>query len=300
MMPVRTVGKEAHPVMKMRDATIGVLWTVVSALSFTVANVLIRHLSQKLPPLEMALFRAAGGLVLALVAWRAFLHLRQLRDPLWHLIRAGVGAVSLMALVHAYSTLPIALVAGFMYVRVLLVIPMQRVFLGEGADRRVWIAAAIGIAGALVALWPRLVVIGTPNWNWGVLSLIVAAIAGAGSQICMRRLGKTNPASVVVAVSAVLISAIVAVPAAATAIEPPAADLPWLIGMGLLSAIAQWSTVRGYQYATPAMLMPVTLIDIPIALTAGYAIFGEVPTVHAAVGAALVIGAAVYISRSVP
>ncbi|MBP2232497.1 drug/metabolite transporter (DMT)-like permease [Azospirillum agricola] len=279
-------------------ATKGALWTLVSALSFMCANILIKHLSAKLPALEMALFRSAGGLLMAFVAWRAFLHLRQLRDPQWHLTRAAVGAVSLMALVHAYSSLPIALVTGFMYVRVLLVIPMQRVILGESADRRVWIAAGIGIVGALIALWPRLVTIGTPHWSWAVGSLIIAAFAGAGSQICMRRLARTNPATVVVAVSAILISAIVAIPASTVAVEPPAGDLPWLIGMALLSACAQWATVRGYKHASPAVLMPVTLVDVPVALVSGYLLFGEVPTVHAAVGAAIIIAAAVYVTRS--
>jgi len=282
----------------MGNATKGALWTLTSALSFMAANLLIKHLSAKLPALEMALFRSAGGIILAVVAWRAFLHLRQLQDPKGHLIRAGVGAVSLMALVHAYSSpaLPVALVTAFMYSRVLLVIPMQQVFLGERADPRVWIAAGIGIVGALVALWPRLMSIGTPHWDWAVGSLVVAAFAGAGSQIAMRRLAKTNPASVVVAVSAVLISAIVAVPASKVMVEPPVGDLPWLVGIGLLSACAQWSTVRGYKHAAPAVLMPITLIDVPVALAAGFFLFGEVPGANAAVGASIIIAAAVYVT----
>jgi drug/metabolite transporter (DMT)-like permease len=261
------------------------------------ANILIRHLSVRLPPLEMAFFRAAGGVFLALVAWRAFLHVQQLRDPRWHLIRAGVGAVSLVALVHAYSALPVALVAGVMYTRLLLVIPMQRVVLGEGADWRVWAAASVGMGGALLALWPRLLAIGMPDWNWGVASLVVAALAGAGSQICMRRLARSNPASVVVAVSAILISALIAAPASLVAVAPPVADAPWLLGLALLSALAQWATVRGYAHASPAVLMPVTLIDLPLALVGGYLLFGEVPTGHAAFGSALVVAAAFQIAR---
>lgn len=282
----------------MRDATKGALWTLASALSFMAANILIKHLSTKLPALEMALFRSAGGIVLAVVAWRAFLNLRQLRDPKGHLIRAAVGSVSLMALVQAYSSpaLPVALVTAFMYSRVLLVIPMQRVFLGERADPRVWVAAGIGIVGALVALWPRLMSIGTPHWDWAVASLVVAAVAGAGSQIAMRRLAKTNPASVVVAVAAVLISAIVAIPASTVMVEPPPGDLPWIVGIGLLSACAQWSTVRGYKHASPATLMPITLIDVPVALVAGYVLFGEVPGINAAVGAAIIVAAAAYVT----
>ncbi|WP_372393786.1 DMT family transporter (plasmid) [Azospirillum sp. HJ39] len=274
------------------------MWTLLSAISFMAANILIKHLSTKLPALEMALFRSAGGIILAVVAWRAFLHLRQIQDPKGHLIRAAVGSVSLMALVHAYSSpaLPVALVTAFMYTRVLLVIPMQRVFLGEGAGRRVWVAAGIGIVGALVALWPRLMSIGTPHWDWSVASLVVAAFAGAGSQIAMRRLAKTNPASVVVAVAAILVSAIVAVPASTVMVEPPAGDLPWLVVIALLSACAQWSTVRGYKHASPAVLMPVTLVDVPVALAAGYLLFGEVPGINAVVGAAIIISAAAYVT----
>ena len=282
----------------MGNATKGALWTLASALSFMAANLLIKHLSAKLPALEMALVRSAGGIILAVVAWRAFLDLRQLQDPRGHLIRAAVGAVSLMALVHAYSspTLPVALVTAFMYSRVLLVIPMQRVFLGERADPRVWIAAGIGIVGALVALWPRLISIGTPHWDWAVASLVVAAFAGAGSQIAMRRLAKTNPASVVVMVAAILISALVAVPASTVMVEPPAGDLPWLIVVALLSACAQWATVRGYKHASPAVLMPITLIDVPVALVTGYLLFDEVPNLNAVAGAIIILSAAAYVT----
>ncbi|BAI72526.1 transporter [Azospirillum sp. B510] len=282
----------------MGNATKGAHWTLASAFSFMAANLLIKHLSTKLPALEMALFRSVGGIILAVVAWRAFLHLRQLQDPKGHLIRAGVGAVSLMALVHAYSSpaLPVALVTAFMYTRVLLVIPMQRIFLGERTDQRVWIAAGIGVVGALVALWPRLMSIGTPHWDWAVASLVVAAFAGAGSQIAMRRLARTNPASVVVAISAILVSAVIAVPASTVMVEPPTGDLPWLIGIGLLSACAQWATVRGYKHASPAVLMPITLVDVPVALATGYLLFGEVPGVNAVAGAVIIIAAAAYVT----
>ncbi|WP_188051914.1 DMT family transporter [Azospirillum sp. Sh1] len=281
-----------------RSTTIGGLWILLSAIAFMLANILIRHLSQKLPPLEMALFRSAGGLVMLLVAWRAFMHLRELRDPLWHVVRAVVGAVSLMALVHSYATLPIALVTTFMYLRSALVIPLTRVILGERAGLGTWAAVALGITGGVVALWPKLSTIGTPEFNIDVLALPIAAIAGAGSHVCMRRLGMTNSPSVVVAVSAVLISSFVAVPAASVAIVPPAQDLGLLAGMALLSGFAQWATVRGYQLETPSRLAPLSLADVPLALTAGFFLWGEIPTAHAVVGSTLIILSSLYVIRA--
>lgn len=284
-----------------RPTITGALWIIASALAFMAANIVIRHLGAKLPPLEMAMFRSAGGLIMVLVAWRAFLHLRQLRDPHIHLVRAVVGAVSLMALVHSYATLPIALVTAFMYVRAVLVVFMARLFLGERVGPDVWAAVGLGIAGGIVALWPRLSAVGTPavGWDgWEALILPLAALAGAGSHICMRRLALTNPPSVVVAVSAILVTAVVAVPASSVAIEPPAADIPLLVGMALLSGLAQWFTVRGYRYASPARLAPLSLIDVPIALVAGYVLFGEVPSGMQAVGSVMIIGAALYVFRA--
>lgn len=282
----------------LHETVIGALWSLASAVTYAVANILVRHLSTSLPPLEMAMFRAAGGLVMVLVAWRAFLHLRDLRDPAIHGVRAVVGAVSIMTLVYSYATLPIALVTAVMYLRVLLVIPLGWIFLAERPTRAAWIAAGIGIAGALVALWPRLVTVGTPAFTWGVLALPIAALAGAGSQICMRRLAHTNPASVVVAVSSIIVPLMIAVPASSVAVAPPSADLPLLVGMALISGLAQWATVRGYTYAAPAQLMPVTMVDIPIALVVGYALWSELPTLHGAVGSAVVVAAALYVTRS--
>ncbi|CAO3428564.1 DMT family transporter [Azospirillum argentinense] len=281
-----------------RPTITGALWIIASALAFMAANIAIRHLGAKLPPLEMAMFRSAGGLIMVMVAWRAFLHLRQLRDPHIHLVRAIIGAVSLMALVHSYATLPVALVTAFMYVRAVLVVFMARLFLGERVGPDVWAAVGLGIAGGLVALWPRLSTVGSPEFGWSALILPLAALAGAGSHICMRRLALTNPPSVVVAVSAILVTAVVAVPASSVAIGPPSADIPLLAGMALLSGLAQWFTVRGYSYASPARLAPLSLIDVPIALVAGYALFGEVPGGMQAVGSMMIIGAALYVFRA--
>lgn len=281
-----------------RKTLIGAGWTLLSAVAFLLANLAIRHLSARLPPLEMALFRSAGGVLLSAVAWRALVRLRRLPDPAWHAARAVVGAASLVALVHAYSALPVALVAAVMYARVPLVIPLQRLILGERASPGVWLAVALGIGGALLALWPRLAQIGTPHWNWGVASLLVAVIAGAGSHICMRRLAANNPPSLVVALSALLISAAVSVPASLVAVAPPAGDWPLLLAMALLSGFAQWATVHGYRYASPGDLMPITLVDVPLALAAGWLLFGELPTALSAIGGGLVIAAALAVVRA--
>ncbi|MCG5239557.1 DMT family transporter [Azospirillum doebereinerae] len=276
----------------------GVLFTLASALAFAFSNLLVKYLSTKVPAFELAFIRSVGGVVLALVAWRAFLRLCQLKDPKWHLIRAAVGAVSLVSLVQAYSSLPAALVTAVMYVRIPLVVILQWVILREGSNWRVWLAAGVGIVGALVALWPRLLAVNTPDWSWGVVWLAFAAVAGAGSQIAMRRLARTNPAAVVVAVSAILISAVVAIPASTVAITPPAVDLKWLIGMALLSAGAQWATVSAYKYATPAVLMPVTLVEVPLVALTGYLWFGETLSAYTLVGGSVVIGAALYVTRA--
>jgi drug/metabolite transporter (DMT)-like permease len=282
----------------VRATTTAVLWTLVSVLAFSTSNVLVRHLSTKLPPLEMAFFRAVAGLVLVVVAWRLLRDLRRLPDPHIHLLRAAVGTVSLMAMVHAYTSLPLALVTAVLYLRVLLVIPLGRIFLGERAEPSVWIAAGLGISGALIALWPRLQLSDTGELNWGVVTVLIAAVASSGSQICMRRLARTNPPTVVVTVSALLISLLIAIPASTSAIVPPAADVPLLIVMGLCSALAQWATVRAYVYAPPARLMPLTLIDIPLALAAGYLLFGEVLSADGLIGSVIIICAAMYVVRA--
>jgi drug/metabolite transporter (DMT)-like permease len=276
-----------------------VLWTLASAVSFVAANSLVKALSERLPPLELALCRAAGGLVLLLAAWRCWRQLRCLNDPWLHLVRAAVGSVSLVAIVHAYSFLPLALVTSVLYLRILLVIPLQRVFLRESAPLSAWIAAAVGIVGGIMALWPKLSAIATPAWSWAVVSLIVAPVAGAGSQVCMRRLARTNSPSTVVCTSAFLIAGAIAFPALQTAVLPPVTDIAILVLMAGLSGIAQWATVWSYRYAPPSQLMPLTLVDLPLATLVGMVAFSENPPLNTYVGSALIVSAAVFVATRI-
>lgn len=271
------------------------IWAILASLSFQISNALVKAVGTALPSPEVALFRAAGGVLLVLVAWRELSALRRLSDPWMHAVRGGLGVLTLLCLMHAFSTLPLALVTAVYYGRVLLMIPLASVTLGERSRPALWLAAAMGFAGVAVAVLPSLQ---EPELGSGVIALLIATAASAGSQVAVTRLTRSNPPSVIVAVFCA-VSMLALTPATAAVWTPPSfAEAALLVGIGLAGAGAQYAVTRAYALAGASYVAPFSYLEIPVAAVIGFAMAGEVPTVQQAVGCLLVVAATVFVTSA--
>jgi drug/metabolite transporter (DMT)-like permease len=165
--------------------------------------------------------------------------------------------------------------------------------IGERAGRAVWFALAIGFVGAAASLAPALTI---PEMQLGVLAAITAAVASAGSQTAVRRLTATNSPSVIVLIYtavSLLATAPMAIP---VWITPPAADWPILAILGLLALTAQYAAARGFALAPVSFLAPLDFLSVPAGALLGFALFGEVPSVHTLIGGTLILAAAVMVT----
>lgn len=295
-MTVRSMAIGARPA----NAAWPVLWAIAAGVVFQGAAALTKAIGAALPALETSFIRGAAGLLFLGGALYALRDVRRLRDPGIHLVRGVLGAVALFSLMYSYTALPLALVAVVLYARVLLMIPIARLFLGEAASPGLWAAAVIGFAGVVVALSPAL---RAPELNMGVPAILLAALASSGSQVAVRRLTETNPVSVIIAVYALVTTIVLAVPAAVVWKAPTAWEAAALLGVGLCGAGAQYCMGRAYAVGPVAVVSPVSYVEVLIAAAIGYAMAGEVPSLHLVAGAVLILGATAYITsrgQSVP
>ena len=265
---------------------VGIMWALMASVAFVAVNVLVKHLGQKLPPLEMSLFRAAGGLLLVGFAWR---EMRQLRDKHIHGLRALIGAIGIFANVYAFTALPIGLAIAVLHLRAALMIAIARVFLGERASLGIWAAVGVAIGGAMVALYPKM---GGTVQDWlGVAAILTGAVFSAGSLVCVRRLAATNSPQTIVVAFSVLTSAFIGAPAALTWVTPPMGDMALLFLIAAFIAVAQYCFARASQSASIAILSPLQFVEVPFAAVVGYVLFSEIPDAYTVAGAVLIIGA---------
>ncbi|MGF7175832.1 DMT family transporter [Azospirillum doebereinerae] len=250
-----------------------VAWALASSITFQALSTLMKMLGASLPPLEIAFVRGAAALVLVAVTWQALRDLRSLPDPNIHLLRAGLGTVALLCSVYALSTkLPLALVSIILYSRILMMIPLARVTLGERAGPALWAATLIGFGGVVLAVSPSLTL---PDQLLGVAAMIAAAVTSAGSQLAVRRLTLTTPSSVIVAAYAALSTLLLVVPAAWVWVTPTLAEAGGLLGIGLFGMAALYCTAQAYRFAPATIVAPLSFIEIPLAAALDYSLWGS-------------------------
>lgn len=269
-----------------------VLWALASSVLFTAANALVKAIGPALPATEVGLFRALGGLLLIAVAWREFRTLRRLADARLHAVRGALGAVTIVALMHAFATLPMAVTTTVYYARVILMIPLAHLFLGERVGGGHWAAAILGLFGAAVTLGSTLSV---AEFSSGIAALLIATVASAGSQVAATRLTRTNPPAVIVTVFGLVTVAVLALPAAASWVAPSTTGIAILAALGLAGASAQYAVTRAYALGGASRVAPISYIEIPLAVAIGWVMAAELPSVHQICGALIIVAATSYV-----
>jgi drug/metabolite transporter (DMT)-like permease len=175
-------------------------------------------------------------------------------------------------------------------------------FLGERVRIYRWSAVAVGFAGIIVMLWPYLNLAqyaaggsASATATIGAVCGLIAAFTNAGSVIQTRRLTDTETTSSIV----FYFSLYCALAGLATLpfgwVWPSGLQLAVLIASGVIGGLAHIVLTSSYRYAPASLLAPVDYTLMIWAFVLGYVLFGELPTIYAYVGSAIVAGSGIFV-----
>ena len=71
----------------------------------------------------------------------------------------------------------------------------------------------------------------------------------------------------------------------------------YVIGIGILTAIAQGAIALAYRTADAAYIQPFDHIKMPLNILAGFIVFGYFPTGNFAIGASIIILASLFVMQ---
>lgn len=255
------------------------------ALSF------VKWLGASYPPSQIVFVRALVGLVLiSPLIWRNRSRFRQLPDLGIHLTRIILSVITLSASFFAISRVPLAVFTAMGFTRPLVTMMLAALLLGEVIGARRWLAAGVALVGVLFAVNP-----GAVEWNWGLAALGLVVFSGSGAIILTRRLRQAPPIVMMTFYTAGLM--VVSAPLALLVWEPVQPDhfLP-LVLVGCFAQLAQLCFLRAHFHGSAGFLSILGYLSLVMSVAAGYFVFGEVPRPTFAIGALLVIGAAVWVT----
>lgn len=241
---------------------------------------------------QLVFLRAVVGLLLVLPwAYRersAFLAIDRL--PL-HAARVALSAITLASSFFAIARVPFALFSAINFTRPIILMLMAALLLGERITKPRWVAAIVGLAGALIAINP-----GATAFSWGLIALIVTVLTGTLAIIITRRL-KGSPAVVMMVFYTGGLALFMA--PFAWSDWTPVADQHWplLLAVGVFAQAGQYCFLRAHWLGDAGVLGPVSYLSLVLSTAAGYLFFGEIPALSLLIGAGIILTVVWYIRK---
>jgi drug/metabolite transporter (DMT)-like permease len=164
--------------------------------------------------------------------------------------------------------------------------------LGEVVRLRRWTAVIAGFAGVLVILRP-----GASAFSFDALVALASAALAAGSYISIKFLSRTEHPDAVVIYMNLIITPLTLMPALWAWSWPDAIGWIWLLLTGLLGTVGQFCMTRAYHVGEVSALIPINFIQLPVVVICAYFLFDQRLDLATAIGAAIIIGANIYIAR---
>ncbi|MDG2339929.1 MAG: DMT family transporter [Paracoccaceae bacterium] len=279
----------------------GILLKITALALFTVMAALVKAAMESVPPGQAVFFRALFSLPIIFL-WLAYR--RELatglrtKKPILHVWRGLIGGVSMGATFFALGHLPLPEVTIIGFVSPIITLMLAVFLLGETVRVFRWSMVALGLAGVLIVVWPRLS-FGGENIEaiavWAVFAVLVSACLRALVQIHIRRMVKTEQTSAIVFYFAVTVSMASLLTAPFGWIVPDGNVLFLLVASGIVGGVAQLFITTAFRYSDASVLAPFDYISILFSMIVGYFWFTEVPTRPMLIGASLVVLSGVLI-----
>jgi drug/metabolite transporter (DMT)-like permease len=279
----------------------GILLKIASVCVFVAMASLIKATAGHVPPGEAVFFRSffAIPVIVVWLTMRRELHLGvKTSNPLGHFWRGLIGTTSMGLGFAGLGLLPLPEVTAIGYASPILVVIFAAMFLNEKVGAYRLGAVALGMAGVLIVLSPRMTV-GTTSTDareaLGAAVVLGAAFFASLAQVFVRKLVLTESTATIVFWFSVTAAALSTVTIFWGWVVPAPREAIFLIIAGLLGGVGQILLTSSYRLADASVIAPFEYTSMILAIGVGFFVFGEVPTSVMLLGASIIIAAGVII-----
>lgn len=272
----------------------GMLWVALSGLLFSCLNATVRNITLTLDPFQSQFLRYVFGVVAMLpLVWREGLRSYlpvNLAGQFW---RGAVHTVGLTLWFTALPHLGLADMTAIGFTGPIFIMLGAAWFLGEKMRADRWVAAAIGFAGVLVVVAPRL----TGQGGGYFLVMLASSPVFAASFLMTKTLTRYEKPGVIVLWQAISV----------TVLSLPLGWLHWStpsvwqwLGFamaGILGSIGHYCLTRGFRAADISATQSLRFLDLIWASVMGWLVFSDVPSQTTLLGALVILASTVWIAR---
>ena len=293
----------AHRASRWSPTTRGLLWMAASGLTFSLLNALMRALTRQADPFQAQFLRYLFGLVVllpmvfhqGLAAWRP-------QRAAGHFTRGFVHTVGLCLWFLALPRIPLADMTAIGFTGPIFIMIGARIFFGEPMRWERWLATAMGLAGVLIVVGPRLGVVGAGGGVGGGggawhLVMLASAPVFASSFLLTKALTRSETAGVILLWQSISVT-LFSLPLALWHWQP-LAPAQWgaFVLCGLLGSAGHYCLTRAFAATEISATQSARFLDLVWSASLGWLVFGDVPTQSTLVGGVLICTATLWVAR---
>ena len=274
----------------------GIFLVLAASAVFALSAAFAKTIGAGVPVAEVILFRnlfaipALLPVVLAAGGWGALVT----RNPMSHAARTLFGMMGMVGAFYGYVHLPLATVTALGFTMPLFLTVLSVPLLGERVGWRRGLAVLVGFAGVLLMVRPGGE--GLRGEGLAVLLCLLGSVGWALAMITIRKMGEAGESSVAIVfwftVGSSVLAGVATVP---VWVWPTPLEWALLIGIGLVSALAQVLMTSAYRSGVTTLLAPFEYAAIIWTTALGAFVWAELPGGWDFAGIAVLVGAGLYI-----
>ena len=284
-----------------KNETTGLLFALCGFATLSLGDVVVKSMSGLWPPTAIAATRYALGAI----ALSGLLALREgrggfdLPHPRVQLLRGFGVALATVGFFTAITFIPLAAATSLTFTSPMITALLAAVVLGEPARRETVVASLVAFGGVLVVLRPNFAAAGAaallPLLSALGMSLLMIGnrfVAGKASSLAMQF-------SVAVMATPLLLLAMAG--GHFSGLSRFVLTMPdWTVLarcalVACSASLAHWLIYMGTTRAGPATVAPMTCVQLLVATVCGWAFFGDRPDGLTMLGAAIIVGAGLFL-----
>ncbi len=278
------------------DEAKGIIQTIVACFWFALMAILIRYLSESLPPLLLVFLRNCAA-VIVLMPW-AYRHKQlwqaKIRRPDLILSRALTGVMGMMLFFYALALMPTAQVTALSFTVPLTSTLLAVFFLKEKVSIHFWLALLVGFCGVLLIVKPS-----AEGFDYNSLFVLSATTFWAFSNVLVKKL-TTEYKPIHIVFMMMCFMTVLSLPAALWVWQGISVmQLVLIFVLGFSTVQGQIAITKAYSYTDIKIVMPFDFFRLLFVSIMAYFFFGETLKLSTLSGAILIVLSSLYVAYKV-
>jgi drug/metabolite transporter (DMT)-like permease len=267
---------------------------LVSALGFSLMAACVKLVaSLGIPLLEIVAARSLVSLVIS------YVDVRRKGLSVWGtqrkllVARGVVGALALICVYYAVTTLPLAEATLLQYIHPVFTALLALLLLKEGIQLSTILCIVLSLCGLVIMVEPGIFSGASPRLPWFSVSVALAGAFGSAiAYVLVRRLSQHEDASVII-----FYFPLVALPISVALlgdqfVMPDAESFVLLLLVGIFTQVGQLGLTHAMRLETAGKAAAYSYVQVIFAVVLGWVVFGEIPSLWTWVGGGLIISGA--------